>query len=371
MNGNPAERRDKMLRLSILALVLLALLVGTAVPALAGSNGRKGTEGAPELMIPVGPRGTALGGAVVGDASGIEAMFWNPAGLAALAKTEAMFSHTQYFAAMALNYAAIASNLGDFGVLGFSAKVLSIGDVIVTTEAAPEGTGEIAQPTFTVLGLTWAKQFTDRVMFGATGSLVSERVINMSATGVAFDFGVQYVTGWHGMKFGMVMKNFGPNMTYSGPGAETSFIPPGSDPSSQTRIFTTESAAFELPSFFTLGASYDLLAVTAYRLTMVGALQNNNFQGNAFRGGVEWTYRDLLALRGSFYGSFRGDQDPATGEDRSQFTGGDDLYTGFALGGGFKFRAGETGRMGVDVTWRPVRQGLFDDTIDMGLKMSF
>jgi hypothetical protein len=360
-----------MLRLIILALVLVALLAGAAVPALAGSNGRKGTEGAPELSIAVGPRGQALGGAVVGDASGVEAIFWNPAGLGSLLKTEAMFSHTQYFADMKLNYAAIATNLGGFGVLGFAAKVLSVGDVIVTTESAPEGTGEIAQPTFTVLGLTWAKQFTDRVMFGVSGNLVSEHVISESATGAAFDFGFQYLTGWRGVKLGMVMKNFGPGMTYSGPGAEVSVLPPGSDPSGQPRIFTSETAPFELPSYFSMGGSVDVLSSPAYKVTVLGALQNNNFQGNAIRGGVEWGYRDLLALRGSYYGSFQGTTDPNTAEDQSRFAGGDDLYTGFALGGGLKVRTGDTGRLGVDFTWRPVRQSLFSDIVDVGLKLSF
>ena len=66
------------------------------------------------------------------------------AGLAGLQKTEATFSHTQYFADQKLNYAAVGTNLGGFGTLGFNAKILSIGDVIVTTEDAPEGTGEIA-----------------------------------------------------------------------------------------------------------------------------------------------------------------------------------------------------------------------------------
>jgi hypothetical protein len=371
MIGNPSQRRDKMPRLIILALVLLALLAGATTPAFAGSNGRKGTEGAPELTIAVGARGSALGGAVVGDASGVEAMFWNPAGLGTLTKTETMFSHTQYFADMKLNYAAIGTHLGDFGVIGFSAKVLSVGDVIVTTESAPEGTGEIAQPTFTVLGFTWARQFTDRVLFGATGNLVSEHVINENAAGVAFDFGVQYLTGWRGLKLGMVMKNFGPGMTYSGPGTEISVLPPDQDPSGQPRIFTSETSSFELPSFFTLGASCDLYSVPQYRVTVLGALQNNNFQGNAMRAGLEWRYRDLFALRGSYYGSYVGTTDPNTAEDNSKFIGGDDLYTGLALGGGFSFRTGETGHMGVDFTWRPVREGYFDDILDVGLKLSF
>jgi hypothetical protein len=371
MIGNPSQRSDKMPRFIILALVLLTLLAGAVAPALAGSNGRKGTEGAQELTIAVGARGSALGGAVVGDASGVEAMFWNPAGLGALSKTETMFSHTQYFADMKLNYAAIASNLGDFGVLGFSAKVLSVGDIIVTTESAPEGTGEIAQPTFTVLGITWARQFTDRVLFGASGNLVSERIINQSASGMAFDFGVQYVTGWRGLKLGMVMKNFGPGMTYSGPGTEISVLPPDQDPSGQPRIFTSVNSSFELPSFFTMGGSFDAYSTSQHRITALGALQNNNFQGNALRAGLEWRYRDQFALRGSYYGSFVGTTDANTAVDNSKFVGGDDLYTGLALGGGVTLRAGDTGRMGVDVTWRPVRQGFFDDILDIGLKLSF
>jgi hypothetical protein len=360
-----------MPRLIILALVLPALLAGAAAPALAGSNGRKGTEGAQELMIPVGPRGAALGGAVVGDVSGVEAMYWNPAGLGTLSKTEALFTHTQYFAGMKLNYAAVATQVSGFGTLGFAAKVLSIGDVIVTTESAPEGTGEIAQPTFTVLGLTWARQFTDRVVFGMTGNLVNERIINQGATGMAFDFGVQYLTGWRGLDLGIAMKNFGPGMTFSGPGTEVSMLAPDQDPTAAPRIFTSETASFELPSYFTMGASCNVYSTPAARFTVLGALQNNNFQGNAIRAGLEWSYRDQLALRGSYYGSFVGTTDANTAEDNSKFVGGDDLYTGFALGGGVNFRTGDTGRMGVDVTWRPVRQGLFDDTIDIGLKLSF
>ncbi len=371
MSGNPLERRDKMPRLSILALVLLALLVGTADPAHAGSNERKGTQGATELQIPVGPRGIALGGAVIGDVTGTEALYWNPAGLASLKKTEALFSHTQYFADMKVNYAAIATSMGDFGNLGVAAKVLSIGDVIVTTETAPEGTGEIVQPTFTVLGLTWAKQFTDRVLFGATGNLVSEKVINQSATGVAFDFGFQYMTGWHGLKLGAVMKNFGPTMTFSGPGGEIGIVPPNADPSSSTRIFNTESASFDLPSYFTLAGTYDAYSTAAYRVTVLGAFQNNNYSGDAIRGGVELAYRDLVALRGSYYGTFTGTVDPTSGDETGAFVGGDDLYTGVAFGGALNVRTGETGKLGVDFTWRPVRQGFFNDIIDVGVKLSF
>src|SRR5712664_3304670 len=96
-------------------LLLAALGAAVAVSARAGSDGRKGTEGALELKLPVGPRGTALGGAVTADASGIDALFFNPAGLATVAHTDVAFTHTTYIADMKINYAAVATNLKTLG----------------------------------------------------------------------------------------------------------------------------------------------------------------------------------------------------------------------------------------------------------------
>ncbi len=120
-------------------LGLAALLALPAPSAHAGSDRRLGTSGAPELMIPVGPRGSALGLSVASDVAGAEAVYWNPAGLAGLEGTEALFSHTEYFADMKVNFVSVAAHAGNLGTVGFGAKVLSVGDVIVTTEQAPEG----------------------------------------------------------------------------------------------------------------------------------------------------------------------------------------------------------------------------------------
>jgi hypothetical protein len=65
------------LRLLIITMVLLAVGLTSAF---AGNDKRVGTAGAQELRIPYGSRGTAMGGAVIANAEGIESMFWNPAG---------------------------------------------------------------------------------------------------------------------------------------------------------------------------------------------------------------------------------------------------------------------------------------------------
>jgi hypothetical protein len=360
------------LRQAGIALATAWLLGG--VPALrvawAGSEERKATGGASELLIPVGPRGVALGEPVSGDVSGVEALFWNPAGLAGLEGTEAQFDHTQYFGGMKVNYAAVGTRWGTVGTFGFDAKVLSIGDIIETTEDAPEGTGNTFSPTFAVLGVTFGRAFSDRVRFGATVDYVSESILDASAHGAAFDFGVQYITGFRDLQFGLAMKNFGPGMEFRGSSFELSFHRPDSDPTSTNRTFVTASTPFDLPSFFTLAGSMNVLGTSRERLTLMSSFQSNTQAGDQLSGAAELAFHDLVALRASWFGTFRGATNPLTGVETTGFSAGDDLYNGYALGAGVNVRAGGT-RFAVDFAWRPVREVAFDDITDFGLKVKF
>ena len=356
-------------RLGLCVLGLAALLACFAPRVEAGSNERLGTAGAPELLIPVGPRGFVLGPVVASDISGAEAAFWNPAGLAGLERTEVLFTHNEYFANMKVNYASVAAKAGNFGVLGFSAKVLSVGDVIVTTEQAPEGTGEIVSPTFAVLGASWARAFTDRVNFGVTAAYDNEHIINMTATGLAFDFGVQYTTGWRGLKFGMAMKNIGNSMEFNGENLEVSILPPGAEPGSANRVVRFTTAKFEMPSYFTLAGKMDVARSGGNALQLLGAFQNNNFSGDNVCAGAEWNFRDMAILRGAWFGTVTNETNPVTGSTSTSFDSGDDLYRGFALGGEVAVRTGET-KLGVSVGWRPVRSP-FDDIYEVGVKLKF
>src|SRR5262245_14004910 len=257
--------------------VALAILMVFAGLALAGTETRLGTGGAPELRLPVGARSIALSGSDLGSISGVEALYYNPAGLAATDKqTEVAFSYTRYIADMNLNYFAVAQSLGDLGMLGVSVKVLSIGDIVQTTETAPDGTGNVFSPTFSTLGLTYAKRMTDRVNFGATVGYVSERILQETAAGMVFDFGFQYDTGYHGAKLGMAMKNFGSNLEFTGSDFESNQQPPGSDPQSGVRTFSAGSARFELPSHFEMGMSFPFMQ-GVNNLTGFAVYQSNSY----------------------------------------------------------------------------------------------
>jgi hypothetical protein len=275
-------------------LCLLGAVLLLSSQALAGSSDRLGTGGAEELRIPVGSRSVSLGGAVIADVSGAEAIYWNPAGMSANPKTEAVFSHMEYIADIKLNYFAVMTHLGGFGTLGLSAKILNIGDIVHRTENSPEGDGEIFSPTFSVIGLTYSRQLTDRVSFGTTAMYISEKIRQEQASGLAFDFGFQYAPGWRGLRLGATIKNLGPNMKFDGPGFERII---------NTEPRKSESAPFELPSSVNFGISYNIYNYQNNRLMAQGAFQSNNFSEDEFRFGAEYSFRDMFFLRGGFAAS--------------------------------------------------------------------
>lgn len=336
-------------------LVSSALLILMSAMLLAGNEVKIGTAGAQELRIPVGSRGSALGGAMIANSYGAEALFWNPAGAANQAGTEAMFSHLEYFADMNLEYVGITTNLEGFGTLGASVKVLSIGDILRTTWDDQQGvSGETFNPTFSVLGLTYARQFTDRVSFGTTVYFVNERVEQVSARGVAFDFGFTYQPNWRGLKFGVVAKHIGPQMQFTGSGFDIKTIPDTNDPNSSAKTVRTESEGFDLPSSIQFGVAWNALQNNEKNdLELSGTFQSNNFSQDEFKGGAEYGFNDTFFLRGGFVGSSQ-----------------DEFTYGGSFGAGLKFHWGGS-HVSLDYSWQQVDVTGFDDNQYFTVKFAF
>lgn len=361
MFGSVKHRRNRSSAPAILETtaafaLALGMFVATCGPVWAGSDERQGSSGAGELKIPVGPRSTALAGTTVADVYGAEALYWNPAGLGSLSGTAAYFSHLGYIADMKVNYFALVTKAGNFGNIGFSAKVLDVGDVIVTTEEAPDGTGDILSPTFSVLGLSYARQFTDKVRFGATAQFVNEKIANAGAKGMAFDFGFQYDTGYNGLVFGFVMKNFGSAMEFSGSDFEINVPIPDAEPGATNRTLASTSAAFEMPSYFQMGVSYDLMRQEQNQFKVLGTFMSNNFTPDELRGGAEYTYKDQFALRAGYM----------------MRDGGSDghVYNGFSWGAGLNLGLGNATKMRFDYSNRMVKE-FFSDTHEFAVGLSF
>jgi len=333
--------------------LIALLLIGIAGPARAGTDTRVGTGGATELRLPVDARSIALGGATMANVTGVEALFFNPAGVAAMdGKTQVTFTHTSYIADMDINYFGVAQGFGDWGTLGFCAKVLSIGDIVRTTEESPDGTGEIFTPTFSTLGLTYSKRMTDRVCFGGTVNYVVEHILQETAAGVAFDFGFQYETGLAGSSIGLAMKNVGGNLEFQGSDFEIGLLRPEDDPTSTQRTLTNPSAAFQMPAYFQIGANYPVWTKGVDRAEAFAVFQNNSFMRDEFRGGLEWSHRKDFAVRVGYAG-----------------TGNKDDLFGLCYGCGLRLPVGAA-KLQLDYSGQTV-SNYFDDVQTFSLKFLF
>jgi hypothetical protein len=263
----------------------------------AGGENRAGTNAAPELLIPVGARDIAMGGASVATTSGVDAIYWNPAGLARSPfGASAMFSHMTYIADIPVNYVAIAASFSGFGTLGFSLKSLGIGDIPVTNEDYPDGTGEIISPTYVTLGLTYSRQLADNISIGVTTNLISERIDRVSATGLAFNAGVQYsgLGNIPGLNIGVAVKNIGPQMKFDG----SALLQAGTVGSDQRQgFYSINAGSFELPSTIEIGASYTTKLSEDNGLTFVSLFENNNFSADEYKVGAEYAFRDNFFAR--------------------------------------------------------------------------
>jgi len=334
----------------LLVLMVSVLVLFSALALNAGTSKRRGTAGAMELLIPVGSRGTALGGNLTAAVSGVEAMYWNPAGMASTDYTaEVQASHMRYIADINLNYAAIQGAFPGIGVFGLSMKTLDFGDIPITTEGAPDGTGEMFSPSFVTIGLSYSRAMTDRIFFGFTTKLVSESIVNTSANGVAFDFGVQYKSDI-GLNLGVALRNLGTSMQFDGSDLERRVYLPGyvDDPVSSQEDLRIASQAFELPTTMDIGLAYTYEIVEGHQILAMGNFRNNHFGMDSYGAGLEYTF-SMEGLRVCARGAASLAHDVEA--EKFRFMDDDAIY-GPSFGGGIYVKLAENLHLTVDYAYQ-------------------
>lgn len=274
-------------------------MVLLSLPTFAGDVARKGTTGADQLLIPVGARGIATGGAMLSSLTGLESIYYNPAGLDISGQTEGMFSHMTYIADINISYFAVGTSLGDIGSFALSFKTIDFGDIPVTTYDNPDGTGFTYSPSYITLGLTYSKIITDRVAIGFNAKLISESIMQTSATGFGLDFGVQYRFN-NNLSLGASVKNIGTNMNYTGHDLQYRTDIPDFQPGTKPGDFEATTEAFQLPSFFELSAGYNFTIDEQNKLHIAAAFVNNNAFEDEVKLGAEYGFMDMFYLRGGY-----------------------------------------------------------------------
>jgi opacity protein-like surface antigen len=288
-----------MWSLKMKKIILVLMIILLAFSAYAGDESRKGSTGAEQLLIPVGARGIATGGAFIASLTGLESIYYNPAGLDITSRTEAMFSYMNYIADINISYFAVGTTLGDIGSIGLSFKTFDFGDIPVTTNELPDGTGKTYSPVFLTAALTYSKVLTDRISVGTNFKLISESIENTSANGFAIDVGVQYKFS-PSLMMGAALKNVGTNMTYAGQNLRQSTGVPGSNLGAPNATWEVVTESFQIPSYFELSLAYNYSVNEQNSLMLGSTFTANNSLEDKFHFGLEYGFMNSFFLRGGY-----------------------------------------------------------------------
>ena len=340
-----------------LSVILIATLGLGSVWA--GNPDRAGSAGASQLLINPWAASNGLVGANMASIQGLESVFTNVAGLSFIDKNELITANSQYLggSGISLNSVGFATRVGDAGVLGITVTSMKFGDIPIMTEDLPEGGIGTFSPSFSNIGVSYSKEFSNSIYAGFTLRIISESISNVKASGVAFDAGIRYVTGEDDkMRFGISLRNVGPPMRYAGDGLTTSATPQGS-PNSLTVLQRSER--YELPSLVNIGIAYDIVNSDKMVLELNGMFTSNSFTKDQFGVGVETRIGDNLELRAGYLweqGIFSDDNVTTA-------------YTGPAGGLTLKVPTGSTGSvLGLDYSYRTTNP--FSGTHTVGVKIA-
>jgi len=304
----------------------LSVTILAATFSQAGNPERAGQAGASQLLINPYARNSGMAGSNSAKIRGLEAQFLNIAGTAFTRKTEVLFNRTNWLVGtdIFVNAFGITQGVGETGTIGFGVVSINAGKIEVTTENQPEGGLGTYNPTFYNVSLSYAKMFSDNIYGGLNVKLLNEQIPNVAARGVAIDAGIQYHTGkYNQIHIGIALRNWGPKMTYRGDGlSRQTSVKHGNN---YELTVNNRSGAFELPALVNIGGSYDIYfqkdssgVSKKHRLSLNGTYTSNSFTYDNYLMGLEYSWKDILMLRGGLYTE---DKIFKSEETRTAFTG--------------------------------------------------
>jgi len=253
-------------------------------------------------------RATALGEAYTVWATGAEAMFWNPAGLARVDNMEFSTTYVNWLFDARQGAFSYALEIPRFGAVGLQIQYVDFGEFEETSNERPyinnpdnPGiTGRTFQPYSYLIGISYARYLTDRFSLGLSMKYAHESLFNGQrvtaqvsqgvfeevktwANGLLFDFGIRYNTGFRSVYIGSAVQNFGGDVKYA-------------------------KESNPVPLLFRFGIGANLFGAEGLvrsglndnRLSVATDIFHPNDYAQQVHVGVEYEYGDLLALRGGY-----------------------------------------------------------------------
>jgi len=315
---------------------------------------KTGTSAAKFLSIGIGPRANAMGSAYSSVANDASAMYWNPAGISNVSEIQTIFTYTKMFADINVNFIGCVLPISGVGSVGFSVTAMNVGDMEVTTELYPEGTGEKFSAGSYAFALSFARNITEDFAMGANIKYVRENIYNSYADGLAFDIGTIFKTPFLGVRFASSISNYGSKMQMGG---QDLLVRQTADPtragSNNTLDANLSTDQFELPLRLQVGISRDFQILDQHRLTIaIDATHPNDNNQYVNVGGEFSLFNDLVSFRGGYKTLFLKDS-----------------QEGLTLGAGIKYDGLKFFKIAIDYSFQKLKY--LDNMHSFGVILSF
>ncbi len=285
-------------------LIVLAALLGTS----ASYAQKVGSTSMQFLKVMPCARATGLGEAYTVWATGAEAVFWNPAGLAATENMEFSTTYINWLFDAQQGAFSYALSIKGFGALGVQIQYVDFGEFEETTNQRPYinnpdnpgMTGNTFRPFSYLLGISYARYLTDKFSLGVNVKYAHESLYNGDkvtaqvrqgvyeevrtwANGLLFDFGIRYNTGYRSIYIGSAVQNFGADVKYA-------------------------QESNPVPLLFRFGVGADMIGPNGVlisgsrdnRLSMAYDIFHPNDYSQQMHAGVEYEYGGIFALRAGY-----------------------------------------------------------------------
>lgn len=318
---------------------VLLVAAGLLLPGGTAEAQKVGSTAMQFLKVMPSARATGVGEAYSVWASGAEAVFWNPAGVALTGNQEASLTYTDWLFDTYQGAFAYAISLGDVGAVGFQVQYVDFGVFEETSTQRPYisdvnqpgMTGRTFNPSSMLVGVTYSKKLIEKFSIGlgvkyARESLFDAATINAQVSqgvfedvntwgsGILFDFGMRYNTGFRTVQIGASVQNFGADVTFA---KESNPVPLlfrfgiAADVIGTNALFMENEdsrlrAAFDIfhPNDYAqqahMGVEYEYASVFSLR---AGYKFNYDFEGFTFGGGVKQSLAGMLIALDYSYGS--------------------------------------------------------------------
>ncbi len=334
--------------------IIVILVAAMLHPILAQQVTKTGTTAAKFLSIGVGPRANAMGGAYSAIANDVSAMYWNPAGIANVNEVQTLFTYTRMFADINVNYFGIVFPAGSIGTFGASITALNVGEMDVTSEYFPDGTGEKFDAGSYAFTLTYSRFITQDFAVGVNIKYIREDIFNSSADGIGFDIGTVFNTPFYGIKFASSISNYGSKLQMAG---DDLLIRHDPDPTragnNQTIDAYYKTDQFELPLRLQVGLAREFKIMDDHKLTIaVDAIHPNDNNQWVNVGGEISMFNDLISLRGGYKTLFL-----------------EDTQEGLTLGAGIKYDGLGFFKVAVDYSYQKMKY--LDNMHSFGVMLGF